>query len=117
MKLFLVGFLVWGAMPAVAFAQAAIAGSVKDESGAPLRGVLVEASSAALIEKTRSAMTDGNGRYRIEDLRPGVYAVRFTLAGWGPSQREGVELTGTFTATVDTDAGDGAPDRHGDRHR
>ena len=102
MKLFLVGFLVWGAMPAVAFAQAAIAGSVKDESGAPLRGVLVEASSAALIEKTRSATTDGNGRYRIEDLRPGVYAVRFTLAGWGPSQREGVELMGTFTATVDT---------------
>ena len=102
MKLFLVGFLVWGAMPAVAFAQAAIAGSVKDASGAPLpRGRWWKRAALRSSRRPGTAITDGNGRYRIEDLRPGVYAVRFTLAGWGPSQREGVELTGSFTATVD----------------
>jgi Carboxypeptidase regulatory-like domain len=88
-------------VPGSAFAQAAIAGSVKDPSGAAIAGVRVEASSPALIEKSRSAVTDGAGRYRIEDLRPGTYAVRFALHGWSPVQHEGVELTGSFTATVD----------------
>ena len=94
--------LAWmAALPTAAFAQAAIAGSVRDASGASLPGVSVEASSPALIEKTRTAVTDGTGRYRIEDLRPGIYAVTFTLQGWSPYRREGVELTGSFTATVD----------------
>jgi hypothetical protein len=86
--------------PAAAFAQAAIAGTVKDSSGAVLPGVVVEASSPGLIEKTRIAVTDAAGRYRIDDLRPGTFSVRFALAGWRSSQQDGVELTGTFTATV-----------------
>ena len=40
-------------VPAAAFAQASITGVVKDASGAVLPGVTVEASSPALIEKTR----------------------------------------------------------------
>jgi hypothetical protein len=87
-------------LPAPAFAQAAIAGAVSDPSGAVIQGVTVEASSAVLIEKTRTAITDGLGRYRIEDLRPGTYAVRFTRTGWTPYQKEGVELAGSFTATI-----------------
>jgi Carboxypeptidase regulatory-like domain len=91
------------AMPAAAFAQAAIAGWVKDSSGAPLPGVLVEVSSPALIEKTRVTLTDGAGRYRIEDLRPGSYQVRFTLGRWRPYEHDGVELAGSFTATVNAE--------------
>ena len=68
--------------PAVAHAQP-VAGVVRDASGAVLPGVTVEASSPALIEKTRSAVTDGTGAYRIVDLRPGAYSVVFTLTG-GP---------------------------------
>jgi hypothetical protein len=89
------------ALPTAAFAQASIAGSVRDQSGAPMPGVTVEASSPALIEKTRTALTDGSGRYRVEDLRPGTYKVRFTLKGWTPYERLGVELSGSFTAAVD----------------
>ena len=66
-----------------------------------MEGVTVDASSPALIERTRTAVTDGAGRYRIEDLRPGVYRIRFTHQGWSPYQLDGVELTGSFTATVD----------------
>lgn len=44
-----------------ASAQASIAGVVRDGSGAVLPGVIVEASSPALIEKTRSMVTDGGG--------------------------------------------------------
>ena len=63
-------------LPASAHAQASIAGIVKDSSGGVLPGVTVEASSPALIEKTRSAVSDASGQYRIEDLRPGTYTVR-----------------------------------------
>ena len=57
--------------PSLAIAQAAFTGVVKDSSGAVLPGVTVEAASPALIEKVRTAVTDGTGQYRIEDLRPG----------------------------------------------
>jgi hypothetical protein len=90
-------------IPHTALAQAVIAGSVKDTSGAVLPGVTVEAASPVLIEKVRSAVSDGNGVYRIEDLRPGTYTVTFTLPGFATLKREGIVLTGTFTASVDAE--------------
>ncbi len=90
-------------IPAWARAQGSIAGTVKDASGAVLPGVTVEASSPALIERVRNAVTDGSGQYRIEDLRPGAYAVTFTLTGFSTVKREGIELTGTFNATVNAE--------------
>ena len=66
----------------VAYAQASITGVAKDTSGAVLPGVTVEASSPALIEKARAVVTDGTGQYRVVDLRPGTYAVTFTLTGF-----------------------------------
>ncbi|HKE85200.1 MAG TPA: TonB-dependent receptor [Vicinamibacterales bacterium] len=95
-------------MPSVASAQAVIAGAVKDASGAVLPGVTVEATSTALIEKVRSGVTDGTGQYRIENLRPGTYTVTFTLPGFSTYKREGIELTGSFTATVDAEMRVGA---------
>ncbi len=72
-------------VPGTAVAQSAIAGTVKDSSGAVLPGVTVEASSPALIERTRSVVTDGQGVTRSSDLRPGIYTVTFTLADSTPS--------------------------------
>ena len=95
-------------LPTLAFAQATIAGVVKDASGAVLPGVTVEAASPVLIEKVRSAVTDGSGQYRIVDLRPGTYAVTFSLTGFSSVKREGVELTGTFVATINADMKVGA---------
>src|SRR3954468_510589 len=96
-------------IPAVAWAQtSAIAGTVKDTSGAILPGVTVEASSPALIEKVRSAVSDGNGQYKIEALRPGVYTVTFTLPGFSVVKCENVELTSDFTATINADLKVGA---------
>ena len=89
--------------PTAVHAQASITGLVKDTSGAVLPGVTVEASSPVLIEKSRAAVTDGTGQYRIVDLRPGIYAVTFTLTGFSIVKREGIELTGSFTATVNAD--------------
>jgi hypothetical protein len=95
-------------VPAAAFAQASITGTVRDSSGGVLPGVTVEASSPALIERVRSVVSDANGQYRIVDLRPGTYAVSFTLPGFSTFRREGVELAGTFVATVNAELRVGA---------
>jgi hypothetical protein len=98
--LFLVSLIV---IPTAAYAQASIVGTIKDASGAVLPGVTVEASSPALIEKTRSVVTNGVGQYSIEDLRPGTYTVTFSLTGFSTVKREGIELTGSFIANVSVD--------------
>jgi len=100
-----VSILSWST---IAFAQAAITGVVKDTSGAVLPGVTVEASSPALIEKSRSVVTDGTGQYRIVDLRPGLYTVTFTLSGFNTFKRDGLTLEGSFVATVNADLRVGA---------
>ena len=88
------------AVPQLAYAQSAIAGTVRDTSGAVLPGVTVEAMSPVLIEKSRSAVSGADGNYIITDLRPGVYTVTFTLPGFSVVKRDGVELPAAFTANV-----------------
>ena len=101
--------MLWSVMllPAAAWTQSsgagAIAGVVRDTSGAVMPGVTVEAASPALIEKVRSVVTDERGLYRIVDLRPGSYSVVFTLPGFSTFKREGIELTTSFTATVNAE--------------
>ena len=98
-------------LPAAASAQttqAAITGVAKDASGGVLPGVTVEVASPALIEKVRSVVTDDTGQYRVVELRPGTYSVTFTLPGFSTVKREGIELTGSFVATVNGDLKVGA---------
>ena len=99
-------------LPAAARAQTAvtgaIAGVVRDASGGVLPGVTVEAASPALIEKVRTVATDGQGLYRIVDLRPGIYKVTFSLPGFAALIRDGIELTTAFTATVNAELRVGA---------
>ena len=89
------------AAPAAALAQGAFAGVVKDASGAVLPGVTVEARSPALIEGARSVVTDGNGQYRVVDLRPGTYNLVFALPGFSTVRREGLELAGARVVNID----------------
>jgi hypothetical protein len=90
-------------LPGAAWAQSAITGVVKDTSGAVLPGVTVEASSDVLIERVKSAVTDGSGVYRITDLRPGVYSVTFTLPGFQTLRRDNLQLPAEFTMTINGD--------------
>src|SRR5262245_6692821 len=89
--------------PTAALAQSAIAGTVKDSSGAMLPGVTVEASSPVLIEKVRTVTTNERGQFTIVDLRPGTYRVTFTLAGFNMFIRDGLELPTDFTATLNVE--------------
>ncbi len=104
LAMFAGAFLCLALLPAAAFAQqATIAGVVKDTSGAVLPGVTVEISSPALIEKTRSAVSDGSGQYQIIQLVPGTYTVTFTLQGFNTFKRDGVEVSGATVVTVNAD--------------
>jgi hypothetical protein len=96
------------AAPAAVYAQASITGVARDTSGAVLPGVTVEAASPALIEKVRAVVTDDAGQYRIVDLRPGTYTVTFTLPGFATVRREGIELAGSFVATLNAELRVGA---------
>jgi hypothetical protein len=78
----------------------ALAGEAKDTSGALLPGVTVEAASPALIEKVRTAVTNDEGKYRITDLRPGIYTITFTLTGFAGVIRQGIELNAGRTVNV-----------------
>src|SRR4030095_13592562 len=95
-------------LPSLAFAQGTLTGTVRDQSGGVLPGVMVEASSPALIEKVRTAVTDGAGQYRITGLNPGTYSLTFTLTGFNVVKREGIELSGTATLTIPVDMRVGA---------
>jgi hypothetical protein len=97
-------------VPAIAFAQAqgTVAGTVRDASGAVLPGVTVEASSPVLIEKVRTAVSDGAGQYTIINLPPGTYVVSFTLPGFATIRREAIEVSLNFTTTINADMRVGA---------
>jgi hypothetical protein len=94
-------FLAFLVLPSLAHAQATLAGVVRDGSGGILPGVTVEAASPALIEKIRTAVTDGSGQYRITDLPPGAYSVSYTLPGFAKVVREGLTVSGSGAITVD----------------
>jgi carboxypeptidase family protein len=102
-KSILVALAIVVGVPWIASAQATLSGVVRDTSGAVLPGVTVEATSPVLIEKSRTAVTDGQGRYQIVDLRPGTYTVTFTLPSFSVVKRDDVVLTGTAVTTVNAD--------------
>jgi len=90
-------------LPSLVSAQSAITGAVRDATGAVLPGATIEASSPALIERVRTAVSDAQGRFTIVDLRPGVYTVTFTVQGFNTFVQSGIDLPSNFTATVNAD--------------
>ena len=111
MRQSVLGVLVLAALvlvPTAAAAQGSITGVVRDSSGAVLPGATVEASSDALIERVRTALTDSSGQYRIIDLRPGTYVVTVTLPGFSTVKRDGIVLEGQLTATINAELRVGA---------
>jgi hypothetical protein len=90
-------------VPGLASAQSQFTGQIRDESGAVLPGVTVEASSPVLIEKMKTVVSDAQGRYAVVDLRPGVYRLSYSLPGFSTVVHENVELTANFVATINID--------------
>lgn len=87
--------------PALGLAQfGAIAGVVRDTTGAVIPDVTVEARSPDVLESSRTAVSDSSGQYRIEQLRAGTYSITFTKTGFSTVKQAGIEISAGFTAPV-----------------
>src|SRR3989454_5152437 len=89
-------------VPSLASAQSTISGVVKDASGAVIPGVTVEAASEVLIERSRTVVTSGDGRYTVVDVRPGLYTITFTLPGFSIVKRQ-VTVPANVSVPVDAE--------------
>jgi hypothetical protein len=85
----------------------AINGTVTDSTKAVLPGVTVTLSGPAVMG-TPSVVTDASGAFRFSSLAPGEYRLAFELAGFGPVNRSGVQISLGFTATVNIEMTPGA---------
>lgn len=83
----------------VASAQA-ISGVVTDEKGGVIMGAQVTITSPAMIEGSKTTITNEAGRYIFVDLRPGTYEVTFELKGFTTVKKPGILVTAGFTAPV-----------------
>jgi hypothetical protein len=80
------------AWPALAQEQrGSIEGTVKDNTGAVLPGVTVEAKNVSQ-GGTVNTTTDANGVYRFPSLGPGNYEVTATLSGFSPAKLGNIEV-------------------------
>ena len=95
-----VALAAFGALPSLALAQGTLTGTVRDASGGVLPGVTAEATSPAIPGEVRTVVTDGAGIYRIINLSPGTYSLKFTLPGFNVAQRDGIVLGGGATLTI-----------------
>ena len=70
----------------VAAQSAQVAGTVRDETGGVLPGVVVELTSGA--DPVRRTATDAVGEYRFDGLTPGRSQLVFLLVNFAISRRE-----------------------------
>ena len=80
-----------------------IRGFVKDNTGAVLAGVTVEASSPSRIGGAAVEVTDAQGLYTFQNLPVGVYVVSYTLQGFSNIRREDVRVEVGRTIQVDVE--------------
>jgi virginiamycin B lyase len=95
--LFLIGLIVVNATIA---SGAGVTGTVKGPDGTPFMGAFVQARNAKM-KMTVSVLSDGSGRYRIENLPAGDYELRIRAAGYQAEPRRGVSLTANQNASYD----------------
>jgi virginiamycin B lyase len=72
--------------------SATITGTVKGVDGAPFQGAFVQAQNTK-TKITVNVLSDGQGRYRIEQLPAGEYRVQIRAVGFSAEPHTGVNLT------------------------
>src|SRR5258708_2954691 len=95
----LLPLIFWGPLFAQEF-RASITGQVTDSSGAPMAGADVTVTS---VERNTSSRTVSNaaGRYVLEFLLPGHYALTAEKAGFKKLVRTGINLAGADHLSLD----------------
>ena len=97
--------------PSVAWAvelTGQIRGQITDTDGLAVPGAMVTVSSP-VMQGTKEAQTDGEGRYRFVGLPPGEYTITITRSGFGAVQRSARVFAGqiiSVDATIDPQVGE-----------
>lgn len=90
--------------PAVAEPKAGfgkITGVVRDAAGTPQLGASVEIHrEGAAAEPSQGFLTNTLGLFRGEELAPGLYTIRVTLAGFLPTLQQHVRVTANLTTLI-----------------
>src|SRR5438067_13806962 len=81
-------------------ATSGVNGRVVDSTGGALPGVTVTITSPALQVPSMTTVTEADGTYRFIQLPAGTYEVKYELAGFKSSVRQGVVLATGFIATL-----------------
>ena len=90
------------ALPVMAQTTGSIAGTVSDEKGAVIPSATVTVRNTATNE-TRTANTDGEGRYRVANMPVGEYEITVEGSGFAKYVRTGVSLVLNQAAVVDVE--------------
>ncbi len=99
--IFLLCVFFIGSMSILAQVRGSIEGTVSDENGDPLPGVVVKAESSTLIQP-RYYTTDENGNYRLIELTPGAdYQIEFKMMGFQTVLRTGISVAVNRVTRVD----------------
>ena len=78
-----------------------ISGLVKDSSGIPQLGATVDLlAETPGILVSRQLLTNTQGLFKAENLQPGLYTVRVTLAGFLPAFEKHIQITSNLTTVV-----------------
>src|SRR2546427_8148877 len=90
-----------GPVFAQAVQTATLTGTVKDSTGAVLPGATVNVSSPTQVGGVQTSVSDTQGIYRFPALRPGVYEMETSLAGFKTVKRSDIVLALGTTSTID----------------
>jgi len=82
---------------AVAQVTGVFTGTATDSSTQELLADVKVTATSPNLQGEQFAITDAAGTYRIAQLPPGVYALRFERDGFEPFRREGIELPAAYT--------------------
>ena len=91
---------IWLSVAVTAMAQqttGTLVGRLEDPQGLALPGVTVTVTGT---QGSRSAVTDGDGTYRVPFLTPGSYDVKAELQGFKTVEQRGVTVSLGQTTTV-----------------
>jgi hypothetical protein len=80
--------------------EGSIRGVVRDEQGAVLPGVTMTATSSS-APRPVTAVSDGDGVYRLQNLLPGTYVIVAELQGFSRYERAAIVITAGLNLTVD----------------
>src|SRR5438477_131761 len=77
-----------------------LSGVVLDPSGTPQMGATIWLSPETIGDATASLLSNQNGVFGSARLRPGLYSVRVTLAGFLPAVQEHIRIQADLTTLI-----------------